>query len=210
MTVSEAPSAVEPSSPAKPASSPGSDELLDHAYDGIREFDNPLPRWWVRIFWGSFLFSIGYFFHYHVSHNGVSVQAAYEQEVAEARELQAKRSLGEPVSDASLGKLMLDEGLMSDAKGLFGLRCAPCHGDRAQGVIGPNLTDAAWIHGDGTLSAIYQVVDNGVAAKGMPAWGRQLNPIELRKLVAFVGTLRGKNVPGKALEGNVPVAPAQP
>ena len=68
-------------------------------------------------------------------------------------------------------------------------------------MIGPNLTDNAWIHGAGKLTDIYGVVDGGVAAKGMPAWGRQLTPIELRKVVAFVGTLRGTNVPGKAAEG---------
>jgi cytochrome c oxidase cbb3-type subunit III len=91
--------------------------------------------------------------------------------------------------------------LMTDAKGLFGLRCAPCHGASGQGLIGPNLTDSAWVHGKGTLTDIYGVVEGGVAAKGMPAWGRQLTPIELRKVVGFVGTLRGTNVPGKAAEG---------
>ena len=192
---------------ARPASV-NKDELLDHAYDGIQEYDNPMPRWWVRIFAGSFLFSIGYFFHYHVSHNGMSVQAAYEGEMAEAREEQARHSLGEPVSEASLGKLMADPALMSDAKALFELRCSPCHGEHAQGVIGPNLTDNSWIHGDGSLKAIYEVVEGGVAAKGMPAWGRQLTPIELRKVVAFVGTQRGRNVPGKAPEGTPLAKPA--
>jgi len=175
--------------------------LLEHEYDGIREYDNPLPRWWVWMWAGSFFFAVGYFFHYHVSHNGTSVAADYEREMAEAREAQAKQSLVEPVSEESLGKLMTNPALMSDAQALFAQRCTPCHGDRAQGIIGPNLTDASWIHGTGTLTDIYGVVEAGVAAKGMPAWGRQLTPVELRKVVAFVGTQRGKNVPGKAAEG---------
>lgn len=183
----------------------GQDELLDHEYDGIREYDNPLPRWWVWIFAGSFWFSIAYFFHYHVSHNGQSVAAAYEADVAEARENEAKASLAEPVSEESLGKLMADAALMTDAKGLFGLRCAPCHGDKAQGLIGPNLTDSAWLHGSGKLADIFGVIDQGVLAKGMPAWSKQLSPIEVRKLAAFVGTQRGKNVPGKPAEGAVAV-----
>ena len=83
------------SEPRVDTSLPGQDELLDHEYDGIREYDNPLPRWWVWIFAGSFWFSIAYFFHYHVSHNGQSVAAAYEADVAEAREVQAKASLAE-------------------------------------------------------------------------------------------------------------------
>ncbi len=179
------------------------DQLLDHEYDGIREYDNPLPRWWVWMWAGSAVFSVAYFFHYHVSGNGQSVAAAYEADMQEARENEAKASLAEPVSEESLGKLMSDSALMADAKALFGLRCAPCHGDKAQGVIGPNLTDNAWIHGSGSLSDIFTVISEGVLAKGMPAWNRQLSPIEVRKLAAFVGTTRGSAVPGKPPEGNV-------
>lgn len=179
------------------------DQLLDHEYDGIREYDNPLPRWWVWIFAGSFWFSVGYFVHYHLSGNGQSVAAAYEADVAEAREQAAKTSLAEPVSEDSLGKLMADAALMRDTKALFGLRCSPCHGDKAQGLIGPNLTDAAWLHGNGTLVDIFGVINDGVLAKGMPAWSKQLSPIEVRKLAAFVGTQRGKSIPGKPPEGTV-------
>lgn len=180
------------------------DQLLDHEYDGIREYDNPLPRWWVWIFAGSFWFSVAYYFHYHVSGNGASVAALYDAEVAEARELAAKSTLAEPVSEESLGKLMADAGLMKDAQAAYTLRCAPCHGDKGQGLIGPNLTDNAWLHGKGTLTDLYQVIDQGVLAKGMPAWGKQLSPIEVRKLAAYVGTQRGTAVPGgKAPEGTV-------
>ncbi|MEO6598538.1 MAG: cbb3-type cytochrome c oxidase N-terminal domain-containing protein [Polyangiaceae bacterium] len=175
--------------------------LLEHEYDGIREYDNPLPRWWVWMFAGSFFFSVGYFFHYHVSHNGVSIADSYEQDMREAREAEAKQSLAQPVSEDSLSKLTLDPALMADAQVLFVARCAPCHGEHAQGIIGPNLTDSSWVHGRGTLTDIYGVVEGGVAAKGMPAWGRLLTPVELRKVVAFVGTQRGKNVLGKPAEG---------
>lgn len=179
------------------------DQLLDHEYDGIREYDNPLPRWWVWIFAGSFWFSLAYFFHYHVSGNGESVAAAYAADVAVAREVAAKTSLAMPVSEESIGKLMADTALMNDTKSLFALRCVACHGDRGQGTIGPNLTDDAWIHGSGTLVDIFGVINEGVLAKGMPAWGKQLSPIEVRKLAAFVGTLRGRAVAGKAPEGVV-------
>ena len=197
---------AEPSVSQQPRAQASEDQLLDHEYDGIREYDNPLPRWWVWLWAGSFVFSLGYYFHYHVSGNGESVAAAYEADVRQAREQEAKKSLAEPVSEESLGKLMSDGALMNDAKALFDLRCAACHGDRAQGVIGPNLTDAAWLHGAGTLSDIYAVVSDGVLAKGMPAWGRQLSPIELRKVTAYVGTQRGKGVAGKAPEGAVVAA----
>ena len=181
------------------------DQLLDHEYDGIREYDNPLPRWWVWIWAGSAVFSFAYFFHYHLG-NGESVAQEYEADMQEAREASAKSSLAQPVSEESLGKLMSDAALMGDAQALFSLRCAVCHGDKAQGLIGPNLTDNAWLHGGGTLTDIYGVINEGVLAKGMPAWGKQLSPIEVRKLAAFVGTKRGTSVPGKPPEGNVVAA----
>ncbi|HWA74014.1 MAG TPA: cbb3-type cytochrome c oxidase N-terminal domain-containing protein [Polyangiaceae bacterium] len=179
------------------------EHLLDHEYDGIREYDNPLPGWWVYIFWGSFVFSLGYWFHYHLSGNGVSVAAGHAAEVAEAHRLEAKRALAETVSEEGLQKLMLDASLMADAKNLFTQRCTPCHGEQGQGVIGPNLTDEAWIHGTGELLHIYKTVSEGVPAKGMPSWRMQLSAVQVRELAAFVGTLRGKNLPGKAPEGVV-------
>ena len=75
------------------------------------------------------------------------------------------------------------------------------HAEQGQGNIGPNLTDDHWLHGKGTLMDIYGTVHDGVPQKGMPAWSRQLTPAELTKVVAFVGTLRGKDLPGKAPEG---------
>lgn len=191
------------SSSAPEAARSPQEQLLDHAYDGIREYDNPLPRWWVWIFAGSFWFSVAYYFHYHVSQNGTSVAAAYDADVAAAREQQAKASLAQPVSEESLAKLMADGALMKDSQALFAQRCAACHADKGQGSIGPNLTDNAWLHGRGSLTDIYTVIDQGVLAKGMPAWGKQLSPIEVRKLSAYVGTLRGKALPGKAAEGAV-------
>jgi cytochrome c oxidase cbb3-type subunit 3 len=196
--------------PQSLASEPDADEpneargpaLLEHEYDGIREYDNPLPRWWVWLFWGSFFFSLGYVVHYHLTGNGKSVLALYEEDARAAREQRAKESLKEAPTEAVLGKLMADEALMLDAKVTFVERCAACHAAEGQGLIGPNLTDESCIHGDGSLTATYEVVADGVPAKGMPAWELQLKPLELRKVVAFVVSLRGKNVPGKTPEGS--------
>ena len=79
----------------------------------------------------------------------------------------------------------------------------PVSGEQGQGVIGPKLTDEAWIHGTGELLHIYKTVSDGVPAKGMPSWRMQLSAVQVRELAAFVGTLRGKNLPGKAPEGVV-------
>lgn len=175
-------------------------ELLDHSYDGIQEFDNPMPRWWVWIFWGTFWFSLAYLFHYWVG-NGVGVNAAHEAEVVEANAQKAKAALALQVSEDTLARTLADSSSVTQGQGVFTAKCAACHADKGQGLIGPNLTDGSWIHGKGTLMDIYGVVAEGVASKGMPAWERQLSPSELRQVVAFVGTLRGTNVAGKAPEG---------
>jgi cytochrome c oxidase cbb3-type subunit 3 len=175
--------------------------VLDHEYDGIREYDNPMPRWWVTMFWATFVYSLGYGAHYHLTGNGQSVTSSYESDMRVAREERAKASLAEAPSEAALGALMADTQSMDEAKVIFTQRCVQCHASEGQGLIGPNLTDNHWIHGSGSLMDLYGVVSHGVLTKGMPAWELQLQPAELRKVVAYAGLLRGKNLPGKAPEG---------
>jgi cytochrome c oxidase cbb3-type subunit III len=182
--------------------SAGEARLLDHDYDGIREYDNPMPRWWRWIFWASFYFAIGYVIHYHLTGNGASVQADYEADLAVAREAEALALLGTETTEASLSKLVTDTAMMADAAKLFTSRCGVCHGARGEGLIGPNLTDAFWINGDASLLSLHTIIDGGVLAKGMPAWNRQLRPIEVAKLAAYVGSIKNTNLPGpKGAEG---------
>ncbi len=176
------------------------DQLLDHCYDGIQEYDNPMPRWWKAIFWGSFFFSLAYLFHYWVG-NGTSLSEDYADDLAAANAIRAKEAMSQEISEASLAQVLADPTSVSKGAEVFSTRCVACHLEQGQGSIGPNLTDDHWIHGEGQLMGIYEVVSEGVAAKGMPAWNRQLTPEELRQVVAYVGTLRGTNVPGKAPEG---------
>jgi cytochrome c oxidase cbb3-type subunit 3 len=177
------------------------ENLLHHEYDGIREYDNPLPGWWKKIWFLSFLFSIGYFVHYHLTGNGTSVEQDYTLEMSAAREERAKALVGTKVTREGLEKLMADPALMGDASRVFTERCAPCHADRGQGLIGPNLTDKYWLHGSGSLMDIYELVNQGVPDKGMPAWGTQLSPAEVQKLAALVGSYRALDLPGKAPQG---------
>ncbi len=85
----------------------------------------------------------------------------------------------------------------------FAKSCAPCHGEQAQGLIGPNLTDDHWLHG-GTVEQIFQTVSKGWPPKGMPPWGRTLKPDELAALVSYVRSLQGANPPnGRPPEGDL-------
>ena len=179
------------------------DPLLDHEYDGIREYDNPTPAWWNWIFFGSFVFSVFYFIHYHMG-DGVSVAETYAMEMEVQEKLLAAEAekAAKNVSEDSLKTLMADTGAVKFGEEKYVALCAACHGKQGEGLIGPNLTDQFFIHGDGSLMAIRNVVTNGVIEKGMVAWGKTMPPAELNKVVAYLGTLRGKNVKGKEPQGD--------
>ena len=80
-------------------------------------------------------------------------------------------------------------------KELFASNCSPCHGADAQGLIGPNLTDPAWIHG-GKPASILRTIRNGWASKGMPAWKPTLSDEKTLSVAAFVVSIRNTNVAG--------------
>jgi cytochrome c oxidase cbb3-type subunit 3 len=177
------------------------ESLTDHAYDGIQEYDNPMPRWWRWTFWATFYFAICYFLWHNVFMNGTPITEEYAADMRSFREQVAKKEMGVGVSEEALARLMTNPALVADSQAVFKNKCVQCHGQDGQGVIGPNLTDAYWIHGQGKLMDVYNVINEGVTAKGMPAWGRQLAPVEVAKLAAYTGTLRNKNLPGRAPEG---------
>jgi cytochrome c oxidase cbb3-type subunit 3 len=178
-------------------------DLLDHEYDGIQEFDNPMPRWWVWTFWGCVYFAICYFLWFNVYMKGTPITEEYAMEMSAAREEAAKRDLGATLTEEALAKLAGNPAVMADAQAIFKKRCVQCHASDGQGLIGPNLTDDYWLHGNGTLLDIFGVVNGGVASKGMPEWGKQLSRVEVAKLAAYVWSIRGKHLPGKAPEGTL-------
>jgi cytochrome c oxidase cbb3-type subunit 3 len=199
-----------------PKEAPLDAQLTGHEYDGIVEYDNPMPGWWTRTFWATFVFSLGYFVHYQLTGNGATVADSYATDMREYREAQLAQSLGEEMTEAGLTQLMNDSTLMKDARTVFVARCIQCHADRGQGNIGPNLTDDHWLYGSGSLMELHEIVSNGRPQKGMPPWARLLRPLELAQVVAYVGTLRNTNVPGRPPQGTrlatgvVPRAPAPP
>ena len=73
--------------------------------------------------------------------------------------------------------------------------CAACHGDKGQGGIGPNLTDAYWIHG-GDVKSVFKVVKYGVLEKGMISWKDEMKPGEMQAVVSYIFTLQGTNPDG--------------
>jgi cytochrome c oxidase cbb3-type subunit 3 len=171
------------------------DRLLDHSYDGIREYDNPLPRWWVITFWATIIFSILYLLDVPGIGIGEGRLAEYNAEMARAEALRAtlEPAGGTPTAEA-MAALAGDQRTIAEGKQVFTTFCAACHRPDGGGQIGPNLTDNAWIHG-GALMEIRTTINNGVLAKGMPEWGKVLKPGQVTAVAVYVKSLGGTSPP---------------
>ncbi|MBD3853316.1 MAG: c-type cytochrome [Acidobacteria bacterium] len=177
-------------------------DLLDHSYDGIQEYDNPLPRWWLAIFWATIVFAPLYVLYFHFG-GGMLATERYDEAMIAFFDKQAEQllALGE-ISEGTLVDLMADQSMMNGGRKVYQSKCATCHGMFGEGGIGPNLTDEYWLHG-GQLLDVYKTVREGVPSKGMLAWERQLRPAQLMAVSAYVGTLLGNQTPNpKAAQGD--------
>ena len=181
-----------------------------HEWDGIQEFDTPLPRWWLWVFYATILFAIGYCVAYpaiplasratagvlHWSSHG---QLATEQAKAEA----SRASLRLAVANTPIERIPphseLMRGAVEGGRAAFKVNCVQCHGTGASGRKGyPNLTDDDWLWG-GDIKTIRQTLEHGVRQPGddqtrmsqMPAFGRDgiLNPDQIQDVVSYVRTI---------------------
>jgi cytochrome c oxidase cbb3-type subunit 3 len=174
-----------------PADKPQREEvLLDHEYDGIKEYDNPLPKWWTSIFWITIVWAGLYALNLPGIGIGKGRIANYERDIAAARAKYGTPSAGAPIDEATLVAAMKDPQVLALGKTTFMSNCMPCHGPEAGGVIGPNLTDDYWLHG-ARPGDVYRTVTGGVLPKGMPAWGAVLKPEQQKAVVAYVLSLHG-------------------
>lgn len=171
-------------------------ELRGHSFDGIQEYDNDLPRWWVRLFYATIIFSIPYMIWYHTPlFQSKSLVDEYLAETTSPEVLAAKQKTSS--IDYSSPQLI------AKGKEVFDANCVACHGNQGQGVIGPNLVDDHWIHGS-KLADVANLIDVGVPAKGMPAWGNLLGAEKVSQLVAFIKSIQGTAVSNpKAPQGDV-------
>lgn len=181
---------------------PAHDDKVVHRYEDIEEYDNHLPTWWLYTFYVAVVFSLGYWFHYHVLLSGTSIDEAFEQSMAADRRAAADRARrAGAMTDEGLRTLARDGATLREGQLVFAQNCVSCHQANGGGGIGPNLTDSAWLHG-GRPTQIYRTVLEGVTARGMPAWGAQLGEARVQAAVAFVLTLRNTHVAGgKAPQG---------
>jgi cytochrome c oxidase cbb3-type subunit 3 len=174
-----------------------------HVYDGIVEHDNKLPLWWQLTLYGAVVFALVYWFGRRLDAIP-SPEQAYASDVAAQRAVEAERARARgTIDDAMLATLGRDPATVAQGKALFTSTCAPCHRADGGGNIGPNLTDAYYIHGSKPTD-IFHCVHDGVPTKGMPTWGPQLGDEKVETVVAFVLSIRNTNVPGgKAPQGEL-------
>lgn len=169
-----------------------------HTYDDIQEEDNHMPNWWLFILFATIVFNFGYWLVFHTTKSLPDPVTEYRTEVDA---LKKSRLAANPMSDEAIAELTKDPALVEEGKKVFASTCASCHAQDGQGLVGPNLTDKFWIHGN-KPTEIAKSVTEGFADKGMPPWGTILGPDKVRKVSAFVLTLKGKNLPGKEPQGD--------
>ncbi len=164
---------------------PRQDVVLGHAdeCDGIEEYDNRLPNWWLALFVLSSVLGGVYGIHYHFVAD-TSQAKQYDAQMAAAAEQWPAPSADEAMASAT-APAALEKG-----KATYNTLCVACHAADGTGGIGPNLTDSEWVHG-GSLAAINTTVTEGVPAKGMPPWGAQLGAAKVAEVAAYVHSLGG-------------------
>ncbi|MFZ2587209.1 MAG: cytochrome-c oxidase, cbb3-type subunit III [Alphaproteobacteria bacterium] len=148
----------------------GNASTTGHSWDGIQEYNNPLPRWWVWVFMLCIVFAIGYVIYYPAIPGGKEGTSGWtslkmlNSELAAGQE--GKAGLDASIAQTDVLDIQKDPNLNTYAtaagKALFAMHCSQCHGSGGAGVKGyPNLLDDEWIHG-GSLSAIAFTITHGV------------------------------------------------
>jgi len=189
------------------------DIMLDHNYDGIRELDNKLPPWWVAMFYITIAFAFVYFGYFHLSDYGMGSKETYESEMVAAKEAVKVYLASQAVQvDETNVTALTDESAIALGKSIFTANCVACHGTNGEGGVGPNFSDAYWLHG-GDIKDIFKTIKYGVPEKGMISWKSQLRAEDMQKVASYILTFQGTNPPnGKAPEGElyVPAQAAEP
>lgn len=125
--------------------------LLDHDYDGIKELNHPLPSWWVFVFIATVVFSIPYWIYYHhMSGPSLNDEFNSHMEVVSAAKAEYEKKQGTFNLDEYNSFIADSDALKTGAK-VYKRKCKACHGTDGEGGIGPNLTDAYWLNGDGSV-----------------------------------------------------------
>lgn len=164
-------------------------EQTGHVWDeDLREYNNPLPRWWLNLFVISIIFGLGYLIAYPglgMMKGRLGWSSAEQMQADLDRLTAARREMFARFADQDLPALAANDGALSVGRSLFQANCAGCHGADATGAIGfPNLTDRDWLYGGEPQQVLTSITAgrNGV----MPPFNGNLTPQQLEVLLDFV------------------------
>jgi cytochrome c oxidase cbb3-type subunit 3 len=175
--------------------------VRDHDFDGIQEFDNQLPRWWVGTFVVTVLFGLWIWTTRHTFRSDPTVREHYEADLKELQALQAAKA--STVTEEEVLTAYHDSHEVAEGRKVFLANCVACHRPDAGGLIGPNLTDDYWIHG-GRPGQIAATITNGVPDKGMVTWKGVLSSTQIKEVAAYVLSVHGSHPKDpKAPQGNL-------
>ena len=150
------------------------DNLTGHSYDGIQEYDNPLPGWWKFLFWASIIFAPLYYFYFHAGGESRSIYGQYETQMANIFEVRFQE-IGELQADrATIIEYMNKPEWLAVGKIVYKTNCVSCHGSDGEGKVGPNLTDDYWKNVN-SVEDIAKVIEKGAANGAMPAWKNRMS-----------------------------------
>ncbi|WP_454910747.1 cytochrome-c oxidase, cbb3-type subunit III [Stutzerimonas chloritidismutans] len=178
------------------------EETVGHSYDGIEEYDNPLPRWWFMLFVGTVIFALGYLVLYPGLGNWKGILPGYEGGWTQVKEWQREMDKADEQYGPLFAKYaaMPVEEVAKDAQALkmggrlFASNCSVCHGSDAKGAYGfPNLTDNDWLWG-GEPETINTTILHGRQA-AMPAWRDVIGEEGIRNVAGYVRSLSGRDTP---------------
>ncbi|CEG52153.1 cytochrome-c oxidase, cbb3-type subunit III [Stutzerimonas kunmingensis] len=178
------------------------EETVGHSYDGIEEYDNPLPRWWFMLFVGTVIFALGYLVLYPGLGNWKGILPGYEGGWTQVKEWQREMDKADEQYGPLFAKYaaMPVEEVAKDAQALkmggrlFASNCSVCHGSDAKGAYGfPNLTDNDWLWG-GEPETIKTTILHGRQA-AMPAWRDVIGEEGIRNVAGYVRSLSGRDTP---------------
>ncbi|HEY5781722.1 MAG TPA: cytochrome-c oxidase, cbb3-type subunit III [Lysobacter sp.] len=177
---------------------PGDPKPTDtsHYWDGdITEYNKPLPKWWINLFYLTIVFAIGYLIYYPGlgAFAGVSKWTQQKEHATDkARDDQKLEKTFAPYAGKSIDVIARDPKAVALGRSIFNNTCATCHGSSAQGAIGyPNLSDDIW-HWGGSPDRVLQTVLDGREGV-MPEWGKVLTGMggdnAVDYVIAYVRTL---------------------
>jgi cytochrome c oxidase cbb3-type subunit III len=164
--------------------------LMDHDYDGIQELDNNLPPWWLWGFYISIAAAIFYMTYYHVLSIGDSSTEAYNKEMVLAKEARAEWLKNAAMNvDENTVILFSDNANLNKGAVVFKENCKVCHGNKAEGLNGPNLTDDYWLYG-GDIKTVFKSIKYGRGEEAeMPSHEEKLNPVEIQQVASYILSL---------------------